>query len=583
MVKTETDRRRELATVRDTFESIWVAIVLAFVLRAFMIEAFVIPTGSMAPRLMGQHWDLRCPTCGYEYARGVDKDIVAARGSDHWEVPRGAHCPNCGAPYSKPGWEFFNSGDRVLVLKYLYHFNEPQPWDVVVFKNPQDNRQNYIKRLIGLPGETIEIVHGDIFVGADPNEPLEVRRKPKRAQDAMWQVVFDNDYRPDPKWILDSNMPRWIPVDGVAEGGGGRRFHFRGGAGVGELRFTSDHSDRAEREKRTRRKFLPRYGYNRPDAESGNIDGDRDICTDLKLSLVLVPKGSKSVVVLETTAFEMRFRAELHTDGRAFLRSQPLNPLDPGKWESWGAKAIRPLEEGKGHEVALTYVDFFVTLWLDGKPVLQRNDERSPSNYEWLKERMEQVPRRPIPTPQLRIALTGEPCDLWHVKIMRDVYYTTGKLQKMSPPADVDWRGPRGDYAREIDMAHRNEGEHTLSPDDRRYRKVDLPSPGWGTTGRQITLARKRKGQRDDLDEFFCLGDNSPQSLDGRSWYLAGPTLRLYDEDGNFQYQLGTVPRYSLIGKALFVYWPAGFRFPGLPGLPGFPIIPNVGRMRLIR
>ena len=45
-------------------------------------------------------------------------------------------------------------------------------------------------------------------------------------------------------------------------------------------------------------------------------------------------------------------------------------------------------------------------------------------------------------------------------------------------------------------------------------------------------------------------------------------------------YQLGTVPRYSLIGKAAFVYWPAGFR---LPLLGHLPILPNVGRMRLIR
>jgi len=66
-------------------------------------------------------------------------------------------------PGGMGGKEYVNAGDRVLVLKYLYRFREPEPWDVVVFRNPQDNRQNYIKRLIGLAGETIEIVHGDIF------------------------------------------------------------------------------------------------------------------------------------------------------------------------------------------------------------------------------------------------------------------------------------------------------------------------------------------------------------------------------------------------------------------------------------
>ena len=55
MAKESDKKQRELVVVRDTVESIWVAIVLAFVLRAFAFEAFVIPTGSMAPRLMGAH------------------------------------------------------------------------------------------------------------------------------------------------------------------------------------------------------------------------------------------------------------------------------------------------------------------------------------------------------------------------------------------------------------------------------------------------------------------------------------------------------------------------------------------------
>ena len=103
-------------------------------------------------------------------------------------------------------------------------------------------------------------------------------------------------------------------------------------------------------------------------------------------------------------------------------------------------------------------------------------------------------------------------------------------------------------------------------------------SAGWAVAPNRITLARH--GDNRDLDEFFVLGDNSPQSLDGRAWVKAAASLKLYDHSGKSQYQLGTVPRYNLIGKAFFVYWPAGFR---LPGLPGLSVIPNVGKMRLIR
>ena len=53
--------------LRETVESIVIAFVLAFLFRTFEAEAFVIPTGSMAPTLMGRHKDVDCPKCGYRY------------------------------------------------------------------------------------------------------------------------------------------------------------------------------------------------------------------------------------------------------------------------------------------------------------------------------------------------------------------------------------------------------------------------------------------------------------------------------------------------------------------------------------
>jgi signal peptidase I len=75
-------------------------------------------------------------------------------------------------------------------------------------------------------------------------------------------------------------------------------------------------------------------------------------------------------------------------------------------------------------------------------------------------------------------------------------------------------------------------------------------------------------------DEFFVLGDNSPNSEDGRWWNRSGVANK-----GLPNYREGTVPRNYLVGKALFVYWPSGFKpFADFP----FGIIPNIGRMRLI-
>src|ERR1700722_3551027 len=68
--------------VKDTIESILIAFILAFVFRAFVVEAFVIPTGSMAPTLMGAHMRFHCPDCGYDF----DVNYSAASDGDDDDV-----------------------------------------------------------------------------------------------------------------------------------------------------------------------------------------------------------------------------------------------------------------------------------------------------------------------------------------------------------------------------------------------------------------------------------------------------------------------------------------------------------------
>ena len=575
MPRSQDKTTRELNSIRDTVESIWVAIVLAFVLRAFMIEAFVIPTGSMAPRLMGEHWQLVCPSCGYDYAYGVPRSVQGDPSFDRsvQNTPTGAICPNCRYPYPyarRP--EFSRNGDRVLVMKYLYRFAEPHPWDVVVFRNPQNNRENYIKRLAGLPGEMIEIVHGDVFFrkGTDRNadgtideedfrgaealreSPWEIRRKSERAQEAVWQVVFDNDYRPDPELLGEASVisPRWEAPEGGWELSGldGRRFAFLG-EGDAEIRFQAD-----------RATFLPRYGYNRPPVRGERprrYDERTDVVGDLKLSFVLIPHSRDSQIALSIDSLEHRFVGELHADGTALLLHDPPDDIE-GNWVEWGRTKIDPIRVGRSCLVALSHVDFRVSLWVAGEVVLSSSDEQYRPDREAIRDRVGAAVAHnpvPIPTPQVKILARGGQCELTHVKLHRDVYYTSPPLSRI-PRGDM---APLGEYARKLQTSDSE------------------PSRGWGTSDNPITL---RRFDDPELDEFFMLGDNSPQSLDGRAWTSAAPTLRLTSPDGGPLYRLGTVPRYNLIGKAFFVYWPAGFHVPALPHLP---IIPNVGRMRFIR
>jgi len=60
-------KRNKAAEVANTLEWLITAFALAFVFRAFVMEAFRIPTGSMADTLLGAHYRLRCTECGYKY------------------------------------------------------------------------------------------------------------------------------------------------------------------------------------------------------------------------------------------------------------------------------------------------------------------------------------------------------------------------------------------------------------------------------------------------------------------------------------------------------------------------------------
>jgi len=72
------------------------------------------------------------------------------------------------------------------------HLSVPgaQTLDVIVFRNPVNPSENYIKRLIGLPGETIEIIDGDIYIDGL------IARKPPQVQKELWMPIYDHDYQP---------------------------------------------------------------------------------------------------------------------------------------------------------------------------------------------------------------------------------------------------------------------------------------------------------------------------------------------------------------------------------------------------
>src|SRR6267142_2092476 len=137
----KTEKPQEKENVKETIESILVAFILAFVFRAFVVEAFVIPSGSMAPTLLGAHMRYRCEECGYQFdvnypSEQPDDDninipnktgprMVNVRGHlEERPISLSMHCPNCGLkvalfksdPYDSATNSPVHYGDRILVL-----------------------------------------------------------------------------------------------------------------------------------------------------------------------------------------------------------------------------------------------------------------------------------------------------------------------------------------------------------------------------------------------------------------------------------------------------------------------------------
>lgn len=214
-------------TFREIVESVAIALVIAFLFRTFVAEMFMIPTGSMAPTLMGQHKDLECPQCGHVFQVGASVEL---RSRD--TVVQGT-CQNCGYTVNfqkelSDGKKYPSySGDRIVVGKYPYRLTRPERWDVAVFLCPGNASQNYIKRVVGLPGETLKIWGGDVFISPDDpalREPgqkrFRIARKPAEKILATMLPVYDNNCQSES--LRKYGWPaRWSSTHRVLNFGGG--------------------------------------------------------------------------------------------------------------------------------------------------------------------------------------------------------------------------------------------------------------------------------------------------------------------------------------------------------------------------
>lgn len=169
---------------REAVETIVFVVVLVLLLKLFVVEAFVIPTGSMAETLYGYHKLLTCPKCTHEFPVNSHDEVEPNQMTGRKHLLVGYCCPNC--RYNGKVDDFNprppnRSGDRVLVLKPIYHVKKlPDRGDVVVFKYPEEPQQkqtaqNYIKRCMGFGGETVGVHRGELFTTRSLEYPPDAR------------------------------------------------------------------------------------------------------------------------------------------------------------------------------------------------------------------------------------------------------------------------------------------------------------------------------------------------------------------------------------------------------------------------
>lgn len=419
-----------MPVVRRVVETLVLVAIGVLLLGTFALDGLLVPevvsSGSMAPALLGPHRTGRCSVCG----QPLLSDAVDS-GAD------AAVCPNCGWP-GNPLVPGATAGDRLLVERASLSLWPAKRWEVLVMHCPDRADEYCVKRVVGLPGEKVEIRGGAVYING------QIARKTLAQQRALAVPVNDAAC-----WPVDPRLPPRWRADPASYWGNdfkGFRYFKREGATDGTIDWLSYVHWRRKASDPTQVQEAP---IRDDDPINPNVSRRLNDVTDLMLVAQLSATGSGRVYL------------RCGDGGQAAQISNPKSEISKlrcqislapktGRIElQQDGRQIQAVELGhpiltRSTELLLSTFDRQVLLALDGQVVL---------TY-WLAPAEEIVPNsRP-----LAIGSDGIAIDIERLQVMRNVYYT--------PPRRL---------------------------------------------GAATTWQLKS-------DEYFVLGDNSPVSVDSRTW-----------------------------------------------------------------
>ncbi len=474
------------------------AVLVALLIKAYLVDVYLIPSGSMETALHGR--------------------------------PDG--------------------GDRIFCSKLSYRFRKPQRWEIAVFEFPYENLrhgddygvaeqykgQNFVKRIVGMPGEALVIGKGDIWVRKDNERDYRRVVKPDQVQRGMWLKTYREDFadRTLPElerfWRIIGDEASLQPGGPLvlAKNGEWLRMEYRPLVAAGERResmvempgipdryvleqpiqfrcqnkpdggelcgqvfvkaletqniearcpkcgYLDDETEAVFYQRRSGLPAIGRYGVNPRYAIQGEEVGPRQteyhIVPDLR-TVTEVVFASTSAELLITLREDTRFVQGVVTgDGRVEIRvngaaAEPLR------------KAVAPIQVGKRHRIEFYIVDGQGRLFID-------------SEGEALLDELIWDDKRPYPrslpkTSGVGLSAGGGEVRIENIQIDRDVFYYSG------------WEQQGGERF----AAMSSNGEVFIGP-----------------------------------DSFLPMGDHCVSSYDARSW--------------------GPVSLGNLRGPALYIWWP---------------------------